>query len=50
MPEAYAFSTDFPYREGGTDPIGKLSADIEPSGAAAMEAFFVGNAELILSA
>jgi predicted TIM-barrel fold metal-dependent hydrolase len=48
MPEVYAFSTDFPHSEGGTDPIGRMAADIEPLGADAMEAFFVGNAELLL--
>lgn len=48
MPEVYAFSTDFPHPEGGTDPIGRMAADIESLGANAVEAFFVGNAELIL--
>jgi predicted TIM-barrel fold metal-dependent hydrolase len=48
MPEVYAFSTDFPHAEGGTDPIGRMAADIEPLGADAVEAFFVGNAELLL--
>jgi len=48
MPEVYAFSTDFPHPEGGTDPIGHMGADIEPRGAAAVEAFFVSNAELLL--
>jgi predicted TIM-barrel fold metal-dependent hydrolase len=48
MPEVYAFSTDFPHPEGGTDPIGRMAADIEPLGTDAVEAFFVGNAELLL--
>jgi predicted TIM-barrel fold metal-dependent hydrolase len=48
MPEVYAFSTDFPHPEGGTDPIGRMGADIEPLGADAVEAFFVRNAELLL--
>jgi predicted TIM-barrel fold metal-dependent hydrolase len=48
MPEVYAFSTDFPHAEGGTDPIGCMAADIEPLGADAVEAFFVGNAALLL--
>lgn len=48
MPEVYAFSTDFPHAEGGTDPIGRMAGDIEPLGADAVEAFFVGNAELLL--
>ena len=50
MPEVYAFSTDFPHPEGGTDPIGKMGADIEPLGTDAIEAFFVTNAELLLPA
>jgi predicted TIM-barrel fold metal-dependent hydrolase len=48
MPEVYAFSTDFPHPEGGTDPIGRMAADIEPLGTDALEAFFVRNAELLL--
>jgi predicted TIM-barrel fold metal-dependent hydrolase len=50
MPEIYAFSTDFPHPEGGTDPIGRMAADITPLGNEAVEAFFVGNAELLLPA
>lgn len=50
MPEIYAFSTDFPHPEGGTDPIGRMAADIEPLGDDAVEAFFVRNAELLLPA
>lgn len=38
MPEIYAFSTDFPHPEGGTDPIGRLAGDIEPLGDDAVEA------------
>jgi len=50
MPEIYAFSTDFPHPEGGTDPIGAMAADIAPLGDEAVESFFVGNAELLLPA
>ncbi len=50
MPEIYAFSTDFPHPEGGTDPIGAMAADIAPLGDEAVEGFFVGNAELLLPA
>jgi predicted TIM-barrel fold metal-dependent hydrolase len=50
MAEIYAFSTDFPHPEGGTDPIGRMAADIEVLGDDAVEAFFVGNAELLLPA
>jgi predicted TIM-barrel fold metal-dependent hydrolase len=48
LSEVYAFSTDFPHPEGGTDPIGRMAADIEPLGDASVEAFFVTNAELLL--
>jgi hypothetical protein len=48
MPEIYAFSTDFPHPEGGTDPIGRMGADISQLGSDAVEAFFVGNASLLL--
>jgi hypothetical protein len=41
-------STDCPHSEGGTEPVGRMAGDIEPPGADAVEAFFVGNAELIL--
>jgi predicted TIM-barrel fold metal-dependent hydrolase len=50
MPEVYAFSTDFPHPEGGTDPIGRMAADITPMGPDAVEAFFVRNASLLLPA
>jgi hypothetical protein len=48
MPEIYAFSTDFPHPEGGTDPIGIMAADMAPLGDTVLEGFFVGNAELLL--
>jgi hypothetical protein len=50
MPEIYAFSTDFPHPEGGTDPIGRMAADITQLGSDAIEAFFVRNASLLLPA
>ena len=50
MPEIYAFSTDFPHPEGGTDPIGRFAGDIGPLGDDAVEAFFVRNAEFLLPA
>lgn len=50
MPEIYAFSTDFPHPEGGTDPIGRMGSDIESLGEDAVESFFVTNAELLLPA
>jgi predicted TIM-barrel fold metal-dependent hydrolase len=50
MAEIYAFSTDFPHPEGGTDPIGRMASDIEPLGDDAIDAFFVRNAELLLPA
>lgn len=42
MAEVYAFSTDFPHPEGGTDPIGRMAGDIERLGAEAVEAFLWG--------
>lgn len=48
--EVYAFSTDFPHPEGGTDPIGRMAADIEVLGDDAVDAFVVRNAELLLPA
>jgi hypothetical protein len=48
MPEVYAFSTEFPHPEGRTDPIGRMAADIGPLGADVVEAFIVGNAELLV--
>ncbi len=50
MSEIYAFSSDFPHPEGGTDPIGRMGSDIAPLGDTAIEAFFVRNAELLLPA
>lgn len=50
LAEVYAFSTDFPHPEGGTDPIGRMAADIEVLGDDAVDAFFVRNAELLLPA
>jgi hypothetical protein len=50
MGEVYAFSSDFPHPEGGTDPIGRMAADIESLGEGALDAFFVTNAELLLPA
>ena len=46
--EAYAFSTDFPHPEGGTDPVGCMLADIERLGEDQVERLFVTNAELLL--
>ncbi|MCX6525631.1 MAG: amidohydrolase family protein [Actinobacteria bacterium] len=48
MPNIYAFSTDFPHPEGGTDPIGHMATDISPLGDKALEDFFIHNAELLL--
>lgn len=48
LEDVYAFSTDFPHPEGGTDPIGRMHTDIEVLGDAVAEKFFVTNAELLL--
>lgn len=50
LPEVYAFSTDFPHPEGGTDPIGSMYADVAPLGDDVVERFFVTNAELLVPA
>ena len=48
MTNTYAFSTDFPHPEGGTDPIGHMATDISPLGNKVLEDFFIHNAELLL--
>ena len=48
MANIYAFSTDFPHPEGGTDPIGHMATVISPLGDKALEDFFIHNAELLL--
>lgn len=48
LSEVYAFSTDFPHPEGGTDPVGRMLADIEQLGEQQVEQLFVTNAELLL--
>lgn len=50
LPEVYAFSTDFPHPEGGTDPIERMSASVAPLGDAAVERLLVENAEWIVPA
>ena len=41
--EMYAFSTDFPHSEGGTDPVGGFAASLARQGRAVIEQFFVTN-------
>lgn len=50
LPEVYAFATDFPHPEGGTDPIGAIHDEVAPLGADVVEQVFVTNAELLLPA
>ena len=48
LEDCYAFATDFPHPEGGTDPIAKLYDRLAPLGDDVVEKFFVENAKAIL--
>jgi len=48
LEDVYAFSTDFPHPEGGTDPIHRMSSTLDGHGVSILEKFLVGNAEWIL--
>ena len=48
--EMYAFSTDFPHSEGGTDPVGGFTASLAPQGRAVIEQFFVTNGSALVPA
>jgi predicted TIM-barrel fold metal-dependent hydrolase len=43
----YCFASDYPHVEGGSDPMGKFSAQIEKFGPAMFEKFFVTNGEVL---
>jgi len=43
----YCFASDYPHVEGGSDPYGKFSAQLEPFGPAVMEKFFVTNGQVL---
>ena len=48
LTEVFAFSTDYPHGEGGRDPVGRLTAALEPLGDEALERFFVTNGSRLL--
>ncbi|MGO9875374.1 MAG: amidohydrolase family protein [Acidimicrobiia bacterium] len=48
LEDVYAFSTDFPHPEGGTQPITDMLTRVTRLGPATIEKLFVTNAELIL--
>jgi predicted TIM-barrel fold metal-dependent hydrolase len=48
MPEIYAFSTDFPHPEGGTNPHELHHDDLAHLGPGMIERYFRTNAELLL--
>lgn len=49
-PEVFAFSTDYPHPEGGTDPIERFSRAVENLGDEVIERFFVHNGADLLPA
>lgn len=48
LDEVYAYSTDYPHPEGGTDPIGSFNAQLDTADAAVRERFFSLNGDLLL--
>lgn len=50
LSQVYAFSTDFPHPEGGTDPIERFHDELAPLGDEIVEQFFVTNGRLLLPA
>ena len=44
------FATDFPHREGGTDPLGATSVSLSVQDQTTIERFYVDNARLIVPA
>jgi hypothetical protein len=47
LEEVYCFATDYPHVEGGSDPYGKFSHQLERFGPKVMEKFFVTNGEVL---
>jgi predicted TIM-barrel fold metal-dependent hydrolase len=45
--EVYCFASDYPHVEGGSDPYGKFTRQIERFGPEAMEKFYVTNGEVL---
>jgi hypothetical protein len=46
--DVICFATDFPHREGGTDPLGATLSSFATRDAATLERYYVRNAGLIL--
>ena len=47
LKEVYCFASDYPHVEGGSDPMGKFTAQLERFGPAMFEKFFVTNGEVL---
>ena len=43
----YTFASDYPHVEGGSDPMGKFTAQLDRFGPAMFEKFFVTNGEVL---
>jgi predicted TIM-barrel fold metal-dependent hydrolase len=43
----YCFASDYPHIEGGSDPMGKFTAQLDRHGPAVFEKFFVTNGEVL---
>ncbi|HZU75086.1 MAG TPA: amidohydrolase family protein [Acidimicrobiales bacterium] len=48
LEEVFCFASDFPHREGGTDPLGEVAASLAGQPDPVLEKFFVSNGDLIL--
>jgi predicted TIM-barrel fold metal-dependent hydrolase len=48
--ELYLFSTDYPHLEGGRNPLGRFTRNLEPVAEATRERFFSGNFRRVLPA
>ena len=47
LDEVYCFASDYPHVEGGSDPFGRFTQQIERFGPELMEKFFVTNGEVL---
>lgn len=47
LDEVYCFASDYPHVEGGSDPFGKFTGQIQRFGPEVMEKFFVSNGEVL---
>jgi predicted TIM-barrel fold metal-dependent hydrolase len=48
LEDVYAFGSDFPHPEGGSDPVRHLMESLRPLGVDVIEKFFVRNGEVLL--